>query len=191
MLNIEVQMCGLVIDLLLIYFAFKHDRVGLYSERLFLISIFANTLCVALDIASIIAIVYMDELPIFVVDAISKLYLVMLVCAAYLALMYISSDIPRLKTSSRYKSTNFAVFAASAVLILLLPINYYHEGRAIYSYGPADVATFIYIEQTQKKSCSRLDDSRDHSSRDTVRQSTASFSGIRFLDRTYYPICRA
>ena len=144
MLNIEVQMCGLVIDLLLIYFAFKHDRVGLYSERLFLISIFANTLCVALDIASIIAIVHMDELPIFVVDAISKLYLVMLVCVAYLALMYISSDIPRLKTSSRYKSTNFAVFAAGAVLILLLPINYYHEGRAIYSYGPADVATYIF-----------------------------------------------
>ena len=144
MLNIEVQMCGLIIDILLIYFAFKHDRVGLYSERVFLISIFANTLCVALDISSIIAIANADRLPVIVVDAVSKLYLVMLVAVSYLALVYISSDIPSLKASRRYKYGNFIFFAAAAFLIMILPIDYYHEGRATYSYGPATVATYIF-----------------------------------------------
>ena len=144
MLNIEVQICGLVIDLLLIYFASKHDRVGLYSEKLFLASIFITTMCIVLDISSIIAIVNADKLPVLLVDAVSKLYLVMLVAVSYTAMIYTYSDIPRLKASKPFKYSAFAMFIVGAVLILLLPINYFCEGRVIYSYGPADIATYIF-----------------------------------------------
>ncbi|MBR4514181.1 MAG: EAL domain-containing protein [Lachnospiraceae bacterium] len=144
MLNIEVQMCGLVIDLLLIYFASKHDRVGLYSERIFLLSIVLNTLCVILDISSIFVIVNSDKLPTLLVDAVSKLYLVFLVTVSYMAMVYTFSDIPKLKMSKKFRYAQFIVFFIGAIVILALPISYYHEGRVIYSYGPADVATYIF-----------------------------------------------
>ena len=55
-LNIEVQLCGLFFDLILIYFIVRHETVGLYSERIFKRCIVIYTGCIVLDILSVLGI---------------------------------------------------------------------------------------------------------------------------------------
>ena len=38
-MNIQFQTCGLILDVILIYFFLRHETVGLFSERIFLPSI--------------------------------------------------------------------------------------------------------------------------------------------------------
>lgn len=143
MLNIEVQCCGLVLDLLLIFFSARHERVGLRSEGLFRTSLSVNLGCIILDILSVFMIVYRDVFPVFLVDLVCKLYLVMLLAATYMAFLYAYSDVQRLRQNKRFCKTTEWIAIIFSVLILVLPIHYYCEGRSVYSYGPSNIAAYI------------------------------------------------
>ena len=82
-MNIEVQLCGLVFDLVLVYFIIRHESVGLYNETIFKQCIAIYTGCVILDILSVFAIVNADIVPAFIVALSSKVYLVSLIVSAY------------------------------------------------------------------------------------------------------------
>ncbi len=92
-MNIQLQCCGLVIIALLIFFFFNQRRVGLFSERIFLQTITLTGVSLILDILSIVAITYMDALPIILVKGICKAYLASLVMAAAQALFYVLSSL--------------------------------------------------------------------------------------------------
>ena len=62
-MNIQMQVAGLFIMLILLYFSLRQQMVGLYSETMFLRVLSVTILCVCLDIASVVAIVYEDRIP--------------------------------------------------------------------------------------------------------------------------------
>jgi len=142
-LNIEVQCCGLVLDLLLIYFSTRHERVGLRSEEVFRTCLSVNLSCIIMDILSVFMIVYRDSFPGFLVDAVCKLYLVTLLAATYMAFVYAYSDVRRLRENKRFCRTTLAMAVLGSFLIMVLPIHYFCEGRRVYSYGPADMAVYV------------------------------------------------
>ena len=47
---VQLQTCGLILDILLIYFFLRHETVGLFSERIFRLALWVNTICVILDL---------------------------------------------------------------------------------------------------------------------------------------------
>ncbi len=143
MLNIEIQCCGLVLDLLLIFFSTRHDRVGLRSENLFRTSLSINLSCIIMDILSVFMIVYHDRFPAFLVDTVCKLYLVLLLAVTYMAFLYAYSDIKRLRSNKRFCWVTEGLAIICSVVIMLLPIHYFCEGRSVYSYGPANIAAYI------------------------------------------------
>ena len=144
MLNIEVQTCGLVIDLVLIYFYLKHDRVGLYSERLFGISLFANTACIILDILSIFGIVYEEYTKPIVTEAFCKAYVISLVLCAYLAFVYSYTDILHLRKNTAFNYSHRTICVIGVVLIAILPISWVCNDHKMYSYGPSVQTTYIF-----------------------------------------------
>ena len=83
MSTIQVQLCGLVFDLLLINFILKHESVGLFSEKIFKQCVVVYTACITLDILSCIAIVNSDKIPASVVIASCKTYLISLELSTY------------------------------------------------------------------------------------------------------------
>ena len=56
MANVQIQLCGLIFDLLLIFFVLRHESVGLYSEKIFKQCVLVYSSCIVLDILSCIAI---------------------------------------------------------------------------------------------------------------------------------------
>jgi len=144
MLNIEVQLCGLVFDLILIFFISRHESVGLKSEKIFRQCLIVYTTCVVLDISSIIAIGYRHILPALLVEGVCKLYLVSLVTSAYFAFAYTYNNVVHMRENATFKKAVLISGFVGAALIMVTPISYYHEGRTVYTYGPSVVITYIF-----------------------------------------------
>ena len=143
-MNIQMQAAGLFIMLILLYFSLRQQMVGLYSETMFLRVLSVTILCVCLDIASVVAIVYEDRIPRLVLEFICKSYVVSLVWVGFFGLVYTCLDI---YAKDRYKKILYgyaAVVLGASVLIYLLPIHYYYDGEAVYTYGPSDIATYFF-----------------------------------------------
>ena len=118
-MNIQMQVAGLFIMLILLYFSLRQQMVGLYSETMFLRVLSVTILCVCLDIASVVAIVYEDRIPRLVLEFICKSYVVSLVWVGFFGLVYTCLDI---YAKDRYKKILYgyaAVVLGASVLIYL------------------------------------------------------------------------
>ncbi|HAG70064.1 MAG TPA: hypothetical protein DCL38_08825 [Lachnospiraceae bacterium] len=144
MLNIEVQACGLALVLLLLFFSTRHEKLGLYSEHLFRVSLVVNLFCIVLDILSVIGIVYAELIPSFVTVFLCKLYLVSLLSASYMGFVYSYSDVKKMRENTMFTRSQVVLEFVGAFLIMILPLHYYREGRIVYSYGPSTMCTFIF-----------------------------------------------
>ncbi|MBQ9871840.1 MAG: EAL domain-containing protein [Eubacterium sp.] len=142
-MNVDVQACGLVLDLILIYFFLRHETVGLFSERLFKMSLVVSTVCIILDILSVIAVVASEVIPGFLVTIACKLYLVSLVTVAFMAFLYTSNDIRHLRENESFNMALKIFLAISAFFVVMLPINTYRDGQYAYSQGLSVAVTFF------------------------------------------------
>ena len=143
-MNIQLQCCGLVIIALLIFFFFNQRRVGLFSERIFLQTITLTGVSLILDILSIVAITYMDALPIILVKGICKAYLASLVMAAAQALFYVLVDMHDEKDYLRVVGYIRIVTFGQILLVLLTPISVYRNGEVMYTYGLSVLLTYLF-----------------------------------------------
>lgn len=142
-MNIQMQLCGLLILLLLLYFYKRHDTVGLFTEKLFQRAIYVNVVGLTLDIFSVFLIVNMDKFPELLVKTECKLYLISLVWMGYMALAYASADAYKLSDSKRFIKLFSLVVIADSLIIFCVPVYIFHEGNIVYTYGPACIATYI------------------------------------------------
>ncbi len=144
-MNIQMQVCGLIIILLILYFYKRQETVGLYTEMLFRRAAYMCIGCLVLDILSVIFIMGRSMLPDLLVRGECKLYLASLVGTGYAALTYVCADAFGLMQVNRFIKKMGIAAAAVSVILFLLPIGIYHEGRTVYTYGPACVATYIGV----------------------------------------------
>ncbi len=143
-MNIEFQVSGLILDILLIYFYLRHDTVGLFSERIFRRALMINTLCILLDIVSVILIVTEGVTPSFVISLFCKLYLASLILSTYIGFAYAASDIPHLKENDTLKIVLRIIVAVEVAVTLLLPVEYHHNKSEVYSYGMATRMAYLF-----------------------------------------------
>ncbi|MCR5501645.1 MAG: EAL domain-containing protein [Lachnospiraceae bacterium] len=144
MLNIEVQFCGLVLDLILIYFLHRHEHVGLRSEKLFRASLAINLTLIILDINSIFFIVFGDNLPAIVVDLACKIYLVSLLLASYMGFVYAYNDVKELRENQLFQLGARAFLIIGTIAVMASKIYYTHSDRDVYSYGPSAILTYVF-----------------------------------------------
>lgn len=144
-MNIEVQCCGIAILMLLWIFYLRQKPLGLYSVRLFLITMGMTFFCVSMDIISIVAITHKEQLPGFVLAFICKTYIASLIWVGYLGLIYSCTDFAKTKIERMKLNQVYAiVVAVGTVLIYVLPIYYFLDGRIVYTYGPSCMATYFF-----------------------------------------------
>ncbi len=147
-MNIYTQVCGLVIIAMLLFFYIKQPTMGLSSERKFKFTLFIILGCVLLDIASCYFIVKSRRYEEYVVIAVCKLYLISLHSVAFSALGYTVSDIFEHLGSSNEKFLGvcYQIFCIIGVIITVyLPLHYYYDGQTLYTYGPAAIATYVFV----------------------------------------------
>jgi len=141
-MNIQMQTGGLIILLCLLYFVLRKKTVGLYTEKVFLGTLFITIMCLSLDILSVIAIHSSAVLGDTIVKFICKTYIVTQVGVAFSGLYYVFADIYG-ESQYRHKVRKYAIIAViAAILIYVLPISYVCEGRVVYTEGPSVLMTY-------------------------------------------------
>ena len=144
-MNIQVQCCGLAILFLLWIFYLSQKPLGLYSVKMFLITMGMTTFCVSMDILSIIAIHHMEQIPRILLALICKTYIVSLIWVGYFGLLYSGTELAKTRYERMKQNRAYTVVVmAGTVLIYVLPIRYYLEGRVVYTYGPSCMATYAF-----------------------------------------------
>ena len=73
-MNIQFQLCGLRILILLIIFYNSHKTLHLYKERVFYAVLCIITASLSGDILSLVVIYFREILPILLVEMVCKLY---------------------------------------------------------------------------------------------------------------------
>lgn len=145
-MNIYTQVCGLAIIGMLLYFYKKQPTMGLSSERHFITTLYLIFGCVLLDIASCYFIVNSSKYSNTLVMVVAKLYLISLQAVAFSAFKYTVSDIVDTRGSRHEKALDRlinAFFLLGLFVTFNLPLNYYYDGAALYSYGQAAIATYV------------------------------------------------
>ncbi|MCR5195235.1 MAG: EAL domain-containing protein [Pseudobutyrivibrio sp.] len=147
-MNIYTQVCGLVIVAMLIFFYKRQPTMGLNSERRFKVVLFAILGCVLCDIASCYFIVNASRYTPFVVNSISKVYLLFLQVVAFSTLAYELADIFEFYGSKLEKMIAICYQGICIIglgFTLYLPIEIYYDGDILYTYGAAPVATYCFV----------------------------------------------
>lgn len=134
--------------IMLLFFYRNQPTMGLDSEKKFKLIVYAIIGCVLLDIASCFFIVHSKRYPEYIVIIVCKLYLASLHCVSFAALAYTVADIFKTMGTKHEKFLGmcyqtFCIFGL--ILTMLLPINIFYDGEALYSYGPAAIATYSFV----------------------------------------------
>lgn len=143
-MNVQIQTFGLII-LALLYIFYKSNRsLQLYSDKLFRRTLYISIISISLDILSVIAIEFKEQLPDILVIVVCKLYILSLVWEAATALNYVLAD---LFDEKRHRRTTGLLYLASliqGIIIAFLPIYIFRSEDAVYTYGPAVFTVYIF-----------------------------------------------
>jgi len=141
--NIQLQVCGLIMLLLLLVFYKSHKTLNLYSERVFFRVLFITILTVAFDALSVVSIFYCDSLPLLLVKTVCRVYLSLLTWSAWATLTYILLEFSKISVQRRITRDLGIVALVVAVALFFLPIEIYQKDNVVYTYGTAVTATYI------------------------------------------------
>jgi EAL domain-containing protein (putative c-di-GMP-specific phosphodiesterase class I) len=144
--SIDIQICGLIPLLLLCFFSFWRQSVFLRSRWIYRQLLLITTLCVAVDIISISAILYA---PHWLTVIVCKLYLWLALWTGYISYYYLAYNTSSIHAQVRLRKIVSLINVALSLLIIPLPISFVNDGGKIYSKGPAVTYTFalafIYV----------------------------------------------
>lgn len=143
-MNIQVQISGLLIIILIMIFFFGNKKIGLFTERIFSRVLIGSFICLSLDILSVILIVKQDYLSPILVEIVCKAYLVTLLWMGFSGFDYIITDVMKEKVYYRFIHVFMAGAVVESVIICISDINWVHQDRVVYSEGPATTFTYFF-----------------------------------------------
>lgn len=124
----------------------RDKSLRLSMNRKFKVTVLSCIACLVMDIISVIAIVYASKgmFPRPATLFICKAYLVLLINVGYRGFLYAATEFFGENAHRLMRIAYRLLFFAGAVAILVLPIDYYAEGRVVYSFGPSDMAAYVF-----------------------------------------------
>ena len=145
-MNIELQSFGLAMLLILFTIMLRDKNLNLSMNKRFRIATVSCIASLVMDIASVVAIVYATQglFPRNATELICKIYLVLLINVGYRGFLYVATEFLREETHAFIRRSYSVMFGMAVAAILILPIDYYSEGRVVYSFGPSTLAAYCF-----------------------------------------------
>mgnify|MGYP003309011368 CR=1 FL=1 len=144
-MNINVQLCGLVIIIFISLLSMSHKRLGTVSEKSFFLLVVISFISVCLDILSIVFINFQDKIPELLVHAVCKSYLMSMVWVGWIYFCYVMLDLNSdSKQHFRTKLIMAIVSIVESITIALLPIKTFLNGNECYTYDLAVTFTYVF-----------------------------------------------
>lgn len=144
-MNIQFQICGLTILILLFIFYKSNKTLKLYKEKVFYEVLCTIIISLLLDIASLFFIKYRSIIPIVLVKFICKSYIVSLVWGVKSALNYVLTDLFQHKKHQMISNIIFMVCLVESIIIYILPIRFYDEKGVVYTYGTSVSLVYFFV----------------------------------------------
>ena len=135
MLNISVQLCGLVLVILLFYFSVTAEKGVLESAKMYIRIQLATMCCISFDVISIVAIYYLGNTAPFITKAVCKLYLISILWVGYFTFSYVVNDIPTLRSTRIPRLVFIMISIIASVAVCVTPLEYVCNVYEVYSYG--------------------------------------------------------
>jgi EAL domain-containing protein (putative c-di-GMP-specific phosphodiesterase class I) len=143
-MNIQMQLAGIGVLLILLCFYVRRKTVGLYTEIFFKHTMFVTLANVTMDICSVIAIAHQDSIPHWLCITICKVYLALLIWTGCFGLLYMCQNIFHGKYRIYAQSGFGAAALAGNILVYFLPISIYYNDGEIYTYGACVLTTYVF-----------------------------------------------
>ena len=144
-MNIQIQLCGLCILVLLIIFLNSHRTLRLYKEKVFYFVLYTITTSLVLDMLSLIFIHFRHILPLYLVNFICKSYIITLIWGTCSALIYVIRDLVSEARHRRLTRILLLLLGVQSALIYVLPIHIFDDGSQVYTYGAAVLAVYLFV----------------------------------------------
>lgn len=149
MLNIKMQICGLVILAAIFIFLTYQRNLHLHQTRIFKWILAISIVSLVLDIMSVIAIIYEDIFGQILMDVICKGYLVTLTFSGWCSYVYMMYKILDKKRYKKFVTYTALVTIALNIIAVCLPIRAFWDGTNLYTEGPCTKVMYcialIYI----------------------------------------------
>ena len=145
-MNIKMQCCGIILLIIIFFFYQKKSKINLNTEKAFLRIYFAISSGLILDVLSMVALHYIDTLPVWLVNFACKTYLASLIVIAFLGLLYICSDVfIQTRLYEKRVTIYMSILFTGVILIYLLPIHKNtNDPFNTFTYGPSVLTTYIF-----------------------------------------------
>lgn len=144
-MNIQVQLCGLCILVLLIIFLNSHRTLRLYKEKVFYLVLYTITIGLVLDMLSLIFIYFRQTIPIHLVNFVCKSYVITLVWGTCSALIYVITDLVSESRHRRITRMLLLLLCIQGTVVYALPIQIFSEGSRVYTYGASVLAVYLFV----------------------------------------------
>ena len=147
-MNINVQCCGIVLLLWIVFMYHRSRRLPLNSNRAFRNSLFATLGSLFLDAGSILGIVYAEHLPSWLPELICKSYVASLLLVAMMAVAYVFTSVMYYLPANSWTMRGTAILGTvGIILIYLLPITIHYEQGSHFAWtsGPSTLVTYIGV----------------------------------------------
>ena len=150
----QMQCCGIVTLLVLLFFYSRHKRTHLITERVFHLVLWAALVCLALDAGSIVVINAAfgpegSEIPMLFVDYVSKGYLLTLPAMGVATLLYVCANVycDRPKEFERRGFIYTVIGLVGMIAIFVTPIEYEQnaDGVVTNTAGPSVYAAYVMV----------------------------------------------
>lgn len=141
-MNIQIQTYGLIMLFMLFIFYKSHKSLKLYTELTFMKAMYMTIINLALDIWSIVFIHNMDIFPVSVVKLVCKMYVISLIWVVGFALEYVLTDLYTEKQHKKLSLIMYLITAVESIIVMILPINIFHQGELTYTYGPSVLTVY-------------------------------------------------
>jgi len=143
-MNIQMQICGMIILVVLAVFYKSNRTLKLYSEGIFFWVMIVATTSLSLDILSLIAIEYRQTLPLILVHLICKTYIISLIWVGMSGTFYVLTEV--LSESKHQLLIRAMIITTSiqGIIVYALPIYIHEEGKEVFTYGPAVLCVYLF-----------------------------------------------
>ena len=147
-MNINVQCCGIILLLWIIFMYKRSRKLPLNSNKVFQNSLYVTLGSLVLDAVSSLGIAYMDRLPAGVPEFLCKTHVASLLLVAMMAVAYVFTSVMYHQPSYKRTMLGISIIGALEIsLIYLLPITIYHNPANNLSWigGPSTIVAYVSV----------------------------------------------
>ncbi len=145
-MSIAVQLCGLLLLSVVLFFYLNCKKVFLNTESAFFMSVVTSIFFMVVDVVAVLALKKMDTVSPVFLNIINRLYQASLLVVVYYSILYVFADLYGKTRKYRIVSTAFKIaLFVQVVLVSVLPMYYMTRNNTYIAVGASVMFAYVAI----------------------------------------------